>query len=283
MDNVLHAKLLHLVSEGDLTHFKSVWSTLSEEEKKEHLQYKDEELGYGVFSVAMDHLDEETAPMAAFLVSQGAADPPLGPREAWSKLVVRINPETNASLSPKLAAGLELVWDAMVERGIGRTESSGHHWGLPHFACQMSWMDEEKAIARLQKMKACGYDLDQKDEIGETPMHLAAWSAAPDVMSYLLDEHASLHSTTSGGRDILDFVFREKSDDIKQSRMPQMIQCLGLLVDHGFDVEDAMSKVQFKTMELWRDRYMPVLVAHEADQISKTTPIATRPRNSPRL
>lgn len=285
MENRLHRQLLDLLTEGSLLEFQAIWSGLDEKSRRAQLAHVDEEWGTSLFSSALSALDEHTAPLVKFLIEQGAADPPFMPKEAWNKVSSRINPDINATLEPDFAAALNGIWDALVERGIGREDLANRHWGPQHIACQMSHHDETLAIERLRKMQSSGFDLDQKDEIGETPLLVAAWSASPRVMEYLLDKGASIHSVTSGGRDLLDFVFRDKGDDSKRRRMDEVAQCLNLIDARGFDVVSAFEKADRKAMEIWELDFMPVLADFQASKISEGTPVISpkEGRKSPRL
>lgn len=95
--------------------------------------------------------------------------------------------------------------------------------------------NESKAIELIDIAKKNGYNINELDEIDESVFFLACWFHNVNIIEYMLkNEKINFDHKTLGGRDFINFLYRDSENFISNKNNFEKI--ILLAIKHGFDI-----------------------------------------------
>lgn len=221
--------------------------------------------GNDALSAALSILPDHTDDIACWLIEQGACAA-LSPRQA-NGIYHRVYAQGAGSESDPAYRVLTRLWSM----GVGK-QIRGECWTPAHMASGLK--NQEQAIAHLRTLESLGFDLDTVDEVGETPVMVAAWKSTPATVVHLLNRGADMLSQTNSGRGVFDYALRALADGSEEDEQ-DTVGLLCWLRDRGYPVESSLARHDFRD-EALRSRV-------EAALLQRAAPSATLNRSGLRL
>ncbi|WP_050603698.1 ankyrin repeat domain-containing protein [Ruegeria sp. 6PALISEP08] len=101
---------------------------------------------------------------------------------------------------------------------------------MKYLLCRLVW--REGTLPHMQRLVVMGFDPNLPDEMGMTPLHLAAWEGVSDVMSYFLTQDPDLDHTNAYGGTLLSTIIHG-SENCPQKKHRDHIGCARLALENG--------------------------------------------------
>lgn len=278
--------------------FKKVQSNFLAASPEELQTYRDFVKPGDHYNVSMTMIEaaakKGSAQMLEFLFDHGLEAQGRA-RSIWNTWSNRASPRQkndNGELyAPDPESGRLL--DILIDNGVGISELTGKCWGAAHIVVSTYFMDEDKSLAALVKMKAAGFGMDDVDEIGERPIAIACWTLNMESLRFLIQEGASLTEKTMGGHSLLGFLFRSYSGDRpvdKHDRLDEIKEAADLLHQSGYDfLSEIDEKEKLKKGDWSRysssfeDVWGHIMSNGQKKVLDAATSIPNAPRRSNRL
>lgn len=241
MDEPVHA-LIEQVFKNDIQSIRHTVDALDEEGLASVFKVLTGEVS--VLGSAVSCIPENGSELVEFFLEKGATQA-LDAR-ATNALYHRIYAMLGNRTSPEAREPALRVLDKLWSLGIGK-QTSKQCWSPVHIAAALQ--DPELSIQHLERLQSHGFDMDVPDEVGETPLMVAAWNSGVTSVEYLLNEGASLDNRTQGGRDVVAYAFRRRLERNGEG-LEDVIGILRLLHDKGYPVQEAMIKSRLASPEL---------------------------------
>lgn len=281
------------VLKNDCAKVKANFQIASPEQLKQYAEYTHKP-GHSHYEMSMlDAAVGLASPkIVALLLENGVR--PSGSRSVWDEWQKRAAPQNFKDVpmpSPEQAMEAWDVLDVLIKYKVSALDAIGKHYGPAHKVISVYRKNPERALQALKNLYAGGFGVDDRDEIGETPLALATWVSNIQVVQWLIDKGANLSNRTTGDKSLLQFVFRDFTGprEIKKSTQPDQVnQLLRVLRDAGYDLEAEMQDKE-KLSKHWIDkrafeddwRFLSSFV--QGEQLQETTFLAGSHRKSPRL
>ena len=264
MEQAIHS-LIELVDEGNLPSLREALCRHMQSWGQEVFQVLPGEVS--VLNAAISGLREHGPSLACFLVEHGAADA-LPPRRV-NALYHRIYALLAASEEDACVQTTTQLLERMWALGVGK-QMQGQCWTPAHMAAAQE--HPTRAVAQLERLREHGFEIDLADEVGETPLFVAAWKSRLPVVEYLLEAGASLEKRTRSGKDVVAYVFERRCGP---EEVQDIIEMLQALQTRGYPVEASMATCRVYKPEA-QAQIEEAIMQHKA-------PVVAHKRNGPRL
>ena len=226
------------------------------------------------------------AKMAGF----GCPDEPNKSRKVWQNLNLRALESKPERTGEEIEEYCQLA-RVLIDAQIGTENLEGKRWTAVHVIVKnLGAHSTAAAIELLDYMKQSkeGFNLNQVDEVGETPLACAFWELNLALARYLIDNGADVNLKTKGGSSNLSYIFRDTlaaPDRLDQTET--ILAAVELLQSSGYTVplEEDKAKIfhDHRNSPVDLAKVGGLFAALEKKQIAEDTPDITVKRSGPRL
>ena len=228
--------------------------------------------------------------VVAKMASFGCPDEPNKSRKVWQNLNLRALESKPERTGEEIEEYCQLA-RVLIDAQIGTENLEGKRWTAAHVIVKnLGGYSPEAAIELLDYMKQGkeGFNLNQVDEVGETPLACAFWELNLVIARYLIDNGADVNIKTKGGRSNLNYIFRDAlsaPDRLDQTEdilvAVKLLQSSGYTVPLEEDKEKILQDHRGKPVDL--AKVYALMTVLERQEIAEHTPDITVKRAGPRL
>lgn len=185
------------------------------------------------------------------LASLGKPTSDRAEKTAWSVAGMRLDQETKSHpkyLQQSLNNYVKVV-KILIDHQIGTKNLEFKCWTPPHMViAALAHIDPKHSRDLLEYMQDQGVNINQVDEIGETPLAVAFWHLDLQSARYLLENGADHQAMTNGKRTIGSFLFRSWSAKDKSEHYETIIKAIQLLIEFGYDLDTLQKDAEKATV-----------------------------------
>lgn len=243
---------------GDIKKLRANFELATPDERLTYLEYEDKNAPYGQTSILVAAVKSANPEVVRLLLEYAAAPKDSDQsRSVWNSWVnsaakvVTIEDSAQAEAHKKGAFGVLM---ALLDHGMGKTDLVGKTSGPAHKAIYTYKNEPDLQMSALLRMKERGYSLDQRDDIGETPLGMALWTLSLPAARMLIEEGADLGNRTFGGKSISSFIFRTWSGSSleidKKKCIEEVHEALEMLHAAGYDFKSELESKE-TLADLW--------------------------------